>query len=194
LTADPKARRRVPVSDRGWSGSEDQPTQSSVEPGLPPELALGRDRSPNRAVWTTQEPDTRASRSGETALRGAEAFGSEVSVHGVAEAVPWSQAPGGRSGRSCCEHLRNLGDPSQARPTEVGRGNVVELTVHRSGWPSRRCRSGIAEAMFERLPIAACRSRLTFGGVDLSGLRRDRAPRLPACPGSRRKRADRRGH
>jgi hypothetical protein len=95
---------------------------------------------------------------------------------------------------SCCEHLRNLGDPTRTRPTEVGRGDVVELTVHRSGWPSRRCRSGIAEAMFERLPIAACRSRLTFGGVDLFGLRRDRAPRLPACPGSRRKRADRRGH
>jgi hypothetical protein len=55
-------------------GSEDRPTQSSEEPGLPPELALGRDRSPNRAVWTTQEPDTRASRSGETALRGAEAL------------------------------------------------------------------------------------------------------------------------
>jgi hypothetical protein len=121
-------------------------------------------------------------------------LGSEVSVHGGAEAVPWSQAPGGRSGRSCCEHLRNLGDPTRTRPTEVGRGDVVELTVHRSGWPSRRCRSGIAEAMFERLPIAACRSRLTFGGVDLFGLRRDRAPRLPACPGSRRKRADRRGH
>jgi len=165
-----------------------------VEPGLPPELALGRDRSPDRVVRATQEPHTRASRSGETALREAEAFGSEVSVHGGAEAVPWSQAPGGRSGRSCCEHLRNLNDPPQARPTEVGRGSGVELTVHRSGWPSRRCRSGIAEATFERLPIAACRGRLTFGGVDLFSLRGNRAPRLPACPGSRRKRAGRRGH
>jgi hypothetical protein len=85
-------------------------------------------------------------------------------------------------------------DRLRARPAEAGRGRVVGVTVHRGGWPSQRCRSRLAEARFERLPIAACRSRLTFGGVDLSGLRGDRARRLPACPGSTREAGMPTGH
>lgn len=36
-----------------------------------------------------------------------------------------------------------------------------------SGWLNG-CRSRVAKATVERLPIAACRSRLTFGGVESS--------------------------
>jgi hypothetical protein len=130
--------------------------------------------------------------SGATPLRGAEALGSDASVHGGAEAVPWNQAPGCQSGLSYFEHLRNLQRPATSSTHRSGRRPRVELASHRGGGLARRCRSVVAEATCERLPIAACRGRLTFGGVDLSGLRRGRAPRLPACPGSRGKRAGRR--
>jgi hypothetical protein len=163
-----------------------------VEPGLPPELALGGDRSPIRAVWTTQEPDTRASRKRSDAASWGRSPGSDASVHSGAEAVPWNQAPGCQSGRSYFEHLRNLQRPVTSSPRRSGRRPCVELASHRGGGLARRCHSVVAEATCEQLPIAACRGRLTFGGVDLSGLRRGRAPRLPACPGSRGKRAGRR--
>jgi hypothetical protein len=193
LTSGPRAGRRVSMA----TGQElvrrpGNPVQR--EPGLPPELALGGDRGPIRVVWTTQEPDTHASRSGETPLRGAEALEAMPPSTAVPKRCRGARLLGFRAAEAAASTSGISSDRLRARPAEAGRGRVVGVTVHRGGWPSRRCRSRLAEARFELLPIAACRSRLTFGGVDLSGLRGDRARRLPACPGSTREAGMPTGH
>jgi hypothetical protein len=100
-------------------------------------------------------------------------LGSEVFVHGGAEALPWSQAPG-VSGQP---KLLRAPQESPVTGHELDPPERGEAACRIDRLPRQRVsstyRSRIAETMFERLPIAACRSRLTFGGVDLIRLRRD---------------------
>jgi len=195
VTADPRVGRRVSVSNQAgadpktrrsdptWSQASRRSSHSEgteVRSGL-----CGRLKSRG----------ARASRSGRTALRGAEAFGSGALVHGDAEAVPWSQALG------ASRRPKLLRAPRESPvagcdlvPPKRDEGALSSCPAAEAvGWLNG-CRPRGAEALRERLPIAACRSRLTFG------CRRGRAPRSPvacrlsACPGSRRKRTNRHGH
>lgn len=103
--------------------------------------------------------DSRAGHTRESKRRDATSWGrgpgSDASVHDGAEAVSWSQAPGCQSGRSCCEHLRNLQRP------------VASSTRRSERRP--RCRVGLPHEVEGRLD----------GAVRLSPERRSSGCRLP---------------
>jgi hypothetical protein len=175
LTSGPRAGRRVSMA----TGQElvrrpGNPVQR--EPGLPPELALGGDRGPIRVVWTTQEPDTHASRSGETPLRGAEALEAMPPSTAVPKRCRGARLLGFSSGRSCCEHLRNLQRP-------------VASSSCRSG-KRPRCRSDRPPrwVALPTVPFASCRSEIRAAAdcrlpeqVDVRRCRFVRAPRRPGA-------------
>jgi hypothetical protein len=124
--------------------------------------------------------DSRAGHTRESKRRDATSWGrslgSDASVHGGAEAVPWSQAPGVSSGRSCCEHLRNLQRP-------------VTSSSCRSG-KRPRCRSDRPPrwVALPTVPFASCRSEIRAAAdcrlpeqVDVRRCRFVRAPRRPGA-------------
>ena len=145
-----------------------------MEPGLPPELALGGDRSPIRAVWTTQEPDTRASRSGETPLRGAEALEAMPLSTAVPKRCRGARLLWCQSGRSCCEHLRNLQRPVASSTHRSGKRPQCRVDRPPKRVAVSTCRSGVAKAMTE----AAADCRLPKQ-VDVRRCRLVRTPKRP---------------
>jgi len=118
--------------------------------------SVGAEARPELCVRLKSRPHARA-RSGKTPLRGAEALGSEVFVHGDAEALPWSQAPGvsgqpkpHRAPQESPVTRRELGPQSGLRPLLLS-GPTTEAEGRLNGAvraSPRRCLSG------HRLPSA----------------------------------------
>jgi len=195
VTADPRVGRRVPVSNQADPNPKIRrsgPTWSQASRGA--RTRRGPRSDPGCAVDSRAEAHARVEAEGQR-FCGAEAFGSGALVHGGAEAMPWSQALG------ASRRPKLLRAPRESPvagcdlvPPKRDEGALSSCPAAEAvGWLNG-CRPRGAEALRERLPIAACRSRLTFG------CRRGRAPRSPvacrlsACPGSRRKRTNRHGH
>jgi hypothetical protein len=126
-------------------------------------------------VWTTQEPDTRASRSGETALRGAEA----LEARSPSTAVP-----------KRCRGARLLGVEAAEAAASTSGISVTRRELDPPKWGERRCRADRPPkwVAFSTVPFAHRRGDVRAAAdcrlpkqVDVRRCRFVRTPKRPSA-------------